>query len=52
MNLIEMIKSWFGAKEESKPKPAHPIKQQKGLNPKSKPSKKKKEKNGRGKKRN
>ena len=50
MNLIEIIKSWFDVKEESKP--AHPVKQQKGLNPKSKPSKKKKEKNGRGKKRN
>ena len=37
MNLIEMIKGWFGAKKESKPKPTHPVKQQKGLNPKTKP---------------
>ena len=50
MNLIEIIKGWFGVKEESKP--ARPIKQSKGLNPKTKSNKKKKEKNGRGKKRN
>ena len=52
MNLIETIKSWFGTKEETKPKPTPPVKQQKGLNPKSKPNKKKKENSGRRKKRN
>ena len=31
MNLIETIKSWFGTKEETKPKPTPPVKQQKGL---------------------
>ena len=50
MNLIEIIKGWFGVKEE--PKPVRPIKQSKGLDPKSKPNKKKKENSGRRKKRN
>jgi len=50
MNLIEIIKGWFGVKEESKP--ARPIKQSKGLNPKLKPNIKKKENSGRRKKRN
>ena len=50
MNLIEIIKGWLGVKEESKP--AHPVKQQRGLDPKSKPNKKKKENSGRRKKRN
>ena len=52
MSLIEMIKGWFGAKEESKPKPAHLVKQQKGLNLKPKYNKKKKENSDRRKKRN
>jgi len=52
MNLIEVIKGWFGTKEESKPQPVHPVKQKKGLDPKSKPNKKKKENSGRRKKRN
>ena len=50
MNLIEVIKGWFGSKEEPKSQPVHPVKQKKGLTPK--PNKKKKEKYGRGKKRN
>ena len=49
MNLIEVIKGWFGTKEEPKP---HPVKQKRGLDPKSKPNKKKKENSGRRKKRN
>jgi len=50
MNLLETIKSWFGTKEESKP--TQPVKQPKGLDPKSKPNKKKKVNSGRRKKRN
>ena len=52
MNLIEVIKGWFGTKEESKSQPVHPVKQKKGLNPKLKPNIKKKENSGRRKKRN
>ena len=52
MNLIEVIKGWFGTKEEPKLQPVLPVKQKKGLNPKSKPNKKKKENSGRRKKRN
>ena len=39
-------------KEEPKLQPVHPVKQKKGLNPKSKPNKKKKENSGQRKKRN
>ena len=52
MNLIEIIKGWFGVKEEPKLQPVIPVKQQRGLDPKSKPNKKKKENSGRRKKRN
>ena len=52
MSLIEMIKGWFGTKEEPKSQPEHPVKQQKGLNLKPKYNKKKKENSGRRKKRN